>query len=103
MGLSIYKDKIIATATGPSDHLFLDERPDGRDWTLFFRADAWGATGLQTSDNADDWADEEETVSGTTDTMEITKNSTRRIAGGIYVRLNPASLGSSEPITLVAK
>lgn len=103
MPLSEFKDKIVAAATGASDVLFLDERPQGNDWSLFFTAAAWGNTALQTSSDGTTWVTEDETVSGTTAAMAITKNSRKRLPGGIYVRLNVASLGSSEPITLVAK
>lgn len=103
MALSSQKDRIVASATGVSDSLFLDEKPESQDWSLFFRADAWGNTALQTSDDGTNWATEDETISGTTAAMAITKNSRRRMPGGIYVRLNVASLSSSLPITLVAK
>lgn len=103
MAVSAYKDKIVAAATGVSDTLFLDERPQGNDWSLFITAAAWGNTALQTSSDGETWVTEDETVSGTTAAMAVTKNSRKRLPGGIYVRMNVASLSGGNAITLVAK
>lgn len=109
MSQSTYENKIIAVAAsaGSGGWLFLPDKPEGQDYTLIFTAAAWGSTGIQLSavggDTAADWCDEEETVSGTTGTIAITKNSSRRCPGGVYIRLNPTSLSGGNPITMVAK
>ena len=103
MTLSTLQNQIVASATGFSASIFLDEKPEGQDWTLFLTASAWGNTGLQTSHDGTSWSTEEETLSGTTAAIAVTKNSSRRCPGGVCVRMNVASLSGGEPITLVAK
>ena len=108
MAQSIYANKIIAVAAsaGSGGWLFLSPKPDGQDYTLIFTAAAWGSTGIQLSavggDTDANWCDEKETISGTTGTIAITQNSTRRCPGGIYIRLNPTALSGGEYITMIA-
>ena len=99
--ISEFRNKIVANATGDSDTLFLSERPNGNDWTIFLKSESWGDTDVQVSDDGSSWGDLEEQVSGVAATVNRTKNSSFSCPGGIYIRLNVNSI--DDPIELVAK
>ncbi len=88
MGLSAFVDKIVADATGVSDHLFLFEKDEGQDWTLFFQADAWGNTDLQASADGVNWGDVQMLIGGSLATVNRTSNGSVRVPGGCYYRLD---------------
>jgi len=91
---------IVASATGPSNSLFLLDSPEGKDSIIFARAAAWGDTDVQVSDNGTDWGDLKKD-DGTV--VNLTENSSFQVPGGIYIRLDVNSLDGSNAITLVAK
>ncbi len=79
MAVSAFRDKIVASATGASDELFLEAKEEGQDYTLFFIASAWGSATLQISPDNVSWADYEIDVSGVgLSVVTKTKNSTVR-------------------------
>ncbi len=104
MAVSAFRDKIVASATGASDELFLEAKEEGQDYTLFFIASAWGSATLQISPDNVSWADYEIDVSGVgLSVVTKTKNSTVRAPGDCYYRLNVNSLSGGQPITLFAR
>lgn len=95
--------QVVATATGQSDYIFLDEKPQGQDYTVFLSAAAWGNTDVQMSHDGIAWGDAEELIEGVMTVVNRTKNCNFRCPGGVYLRLDVNSLSGSNPITMTAK
>ena len=99
------QNKITASATGASDYIFLAEKDEGQDWTLFFYGSAWGDVDLQASPSPDisnSWGDVQMLIGGALTTVNRTSNGSVRVPGGCYYRLDVNSLSGGNPITLVA-
>lgn len=95
--------QVIASETGPSNFIFLDEKPQGQDYTVFLSASSWGNTDVQMSHDGANWGDAEELIEGVMTVVNRTKNCNFRCPGGVYLRLDVNSLSGSNPITLTAK
>ena len=97
MALSTLQNQIVASATGFSDSIFLDEKPEGQDWTVFVRSGTFGDTDIQISDNGTDWGDAKDSAG----VINFIANGSFRSPGGIYLRMDVNSYSAA--ITLVAK
>lgn len=98
MAASAYKDKIITTGTGASDHIFLSEKESGLPWMLFLSSGTWGDADLQNSGDGTNWGDAE-TSPGTV--ANFTANGSCVVQGNQYIRLDVNT--HSAAITLLAK
>jgi hypothetical protein len=103
--MSVYApgNQVSASATGASNFIALDEKPQGQDYTVFLSASAWGDTDVQMSHDGTNWGDAEELIEGVMTVVNRTKNCNFRCPGGVYLRLDVNSLSGSNPITLTAK
>jgi len=98
MSASQYKDRIVTSGTGASDHIFLLEKQNGLPWHLFLSSGTWGDADLQASGDGVAWGDAETSPGNV---ANFTANGSCVVPGNSYYRLNVTT--HSAAITLLAK